>query len=391
MEKKNSIASLAALYAVFFFTSGLGVVNPAIQGIAEAFPDIPLNTIMQISTLPSLFLIPATIIAGAVAGNKVKFKTLIKIGLILYAIAGVVPAFVSDFTAILVSRAVVGVGVGILFSLSNASVIRLFDGQQRGNIMGGGSVAANLGGIVLQMLGGILVAMSWKYTFYAHALGFIALLLVFIGFPEPETIEEETTKEKVKLPGAVFVFATLAGIGFLLVFPLLVSLSTIITIRDMGSGTAAGLGLSLFTVGGMISSVFFGKLYKTLNRFTFTFNIIVTVLGMLVVYFANSIIVVYIGMTIVGMGYMLVVPTLMMETGKITSPKGIPLASGFIIGFMNVGSFLSTYYITLVGKVSGNTDVSYPILVSIVMFVIIAVIYTIVRFKGKNSEIVQKG
>jgi hypothetical protein len=70
-----------AIMSIFFVLMGMGVLTPAIQNIAEAFPDIPFTKIMLISTLPSLFIIPASVISGALAGSKVKYKTLINIGL----------------------------------------------------------------------------------------------------------------------------------------------------------------------------------------------------------------------------------------------------------------------------------------------------------------------
>lgn len=385
LKEKGKIITLSAIYAVFFLTAGMGIVNPAIQGIAEAFPDIPLNTIMQVSTLPSLFLIPATIISGILAGDKVKFRTLLIIAIVLFIVAGVLPAFLSSFTAILVARAVVGIGIGIIFPLSSALVIRLFDGPSRANIMGIGNFVSSLAGVILQMLGGILVTISWDYTFYAYLLGIISLVLVFIGLPEPEKVEKIKQDNKAKLPIEAIVIAVLSGIGFLLLYPLIVSLSTIITTNNMGTGTAAGLALSLFTFGGMISTAIFGKLYQVMGKFTYSFDVIATVVGMAIVYNANSIIAVYVGMVIVGIGYLLVIPTFMMEIGKIVAPSKIPLASGLIIAFMNAGSFISTYYISLVGKITGNMDITYPIFISMIVFVIIAIIYTIVKLSDKKT------
>ncbi|MFZ7120992.1 MAG: hypothetical protein ACOWWH_08600, partial [Eubacteriaceae bacterium] len=119
---------------------------------------------------------------------------------------------------------------------------------------------------------------------------------------------------------------------------------------------AAGLALSLLTVGGMVGNTFFGKVYQNLGKFMITFDLVVAIIELIIVYYANSIMYIYIGTTIVGIGFMLIIPTLMMDVGKIAPPAGIPLASGFIIAFMNIGSFLSTYYISFVGKISGNMN-----------------------------------
>lgn len=387
MNGKNKYLSLAAIYSVFFLTSGLGIVNPAIQGIAEAFPDLPLTTIMMISTLPSLFLIPATLIAGALAGDKVKFKTLAVIGIIVFIIAGVAPAFLSDFSGILVSRAFIGIGVGIAFTISSSIVLRLFEGPQQGNILGVGNVVSSLANVLMALVAGVLVTISWNYVFYIHLIGVVALILVLIGLPEPEKIKKTSSESgpKAKLSIGVYILASLAGISMLLVYPLMTGISTIVVTKSFGTAAAAGLALSFLTVGGMIGNTFFGKLHQKLQKFTLTFDFIIAIIGLAVVYYASNIIGIYIGFVILGIGYMLVVPTLMMDIGSIVSPERIPLASGFVIAFMNVGAFLSPYYVNLIGTITGVIDVEFVVFVSLILFVIMAVVYTVIQIVNKKA------
>jgi hypothetical protein len=63
-------------------------------------------------------------------------------------------------------------------------------------------------------------------------------------------------------------------------------------------------------------------LHQKLNKFTLSFDFIVDVIGLAVVYFASNIIEIYTGMVILGMGFMLVVPTLMMVIVVLYHQKG---------------------------------------------------------------------
>jgi Major Facilitator Superfamily. len=153
---------------------------------------------MMIYTLLSLFLIPATIIAGALAGDKVKFKTLAVIGIIVFIIAGVTPPFLSDFSAILVSRAFIGIAVGIAFTISSSIVLRLFEGPQQGNILGIGNVISSLANVLFALIAGVFVLMSWNFIFYIHLVGVIALILVLMGLPEPEKIKKMNSENEPK-------------------------------------------------------------------------------------------------------------------------------------------------------------------------------------------------
>jgi len=58
---------------LFFMSMAIGAINPVLQNIAEAFPDIPFTTIALVTTLPSLLIIPTTIIAGNIVGTKVSY------------------------------------------------------------------------------------------------------------------------------------------------------------------------------------------------------------------------------------------------------------------------------------------------------------------------------
>jgi MFS family permease len=49
--------------------------------------------------------------------------------------------------------------------LGNALILSLYEGQERANMLGLSGVVMNLGGIALQLLGGILAAIRWNYAF----------------------------------------------------------------------------------------------------------------------------------------------------------------------------------------------------------------------------------
>ena len=93
--------------------------------------------------------------------------------LILFLAGGVAPAFLNNFTTLLLSRAVFGIGIGLLSPLGNALVLGLFEGQERANMLGLGGVVMNLGGIAFQMLVGFLAAISWRYVL-VHGLAVIS-------------------------------------------------------------------------------------------------------------------------------------------------------------------------------------------------------------------------
>ncbi|AEE90493.1 Major facilitator superfamily MFS_1 [Tepidanaerobacter acetatoxydans Re1] len=371
-----------AIMSVFFIAMGVGTITPAIQNIAEAFPHINFSTILLVSTLPSLFIIPSTALAGVVAGNQVRYRTLLIVGILLFTVAGAAPAFMNDFATILIARAFFGIGLGVIMPLGNAMILNLFDGQERANMLGLSGLVMNLGGIVLQLLGGILCSIKWNYAFLAHLLGVISLVMVIFMLPEPEKQKEED-KGKISIPFSVYLASILFGIAMMLNYPLLVNMSTIIITDNLGDAASAGIVLSMFTVGGMLAGAIFGKLYQKATRFTIPIGLAIMAIGAGFVYYANNLMLLTFGMTLVGIGFGIVMPAVMMIIGMIVSPASFAAASGILMAFMNLGGFVSTYYIAFLSNI--NSAIRFPIFVAMVAYGISAVVYALTQLKTPPS------
>lgn len=380
MNKNKNLVTIAVM-SIYFIAMGIGTITPAIQNIAEAFPQIDFTTILLVSTLPSLFIIPSTVLAGMLAGNKMRYRTLLIIGILLFVIAGTAPAFMNDFTAILISRAVFGIGLGIISPLGNALILKLFDGQERANMLGLSTIVMNIGGIVLQMLGAILCSINWHYAFLAHLLGIISLVIVLFMLPEPER-EVQAAGEKIKMPTVIYIISLLFGIATMLNYPMLVNMSTIIITGNLGNAASAGVVLSMFTVGGMVAGAIFGKLYQYTNRFAISVGLLIVSIGAGFVYYANSLVLLTVGATLVGIGFSIVMPAVMMIIGMVVPPAGFAAASGILMAFMNLGGFVSPYYIDLLAKISGQDPVRFPIFFEMVVYGIAAAVYTLARLKA---------
>jgi MFS family permease len=383
---KGNISSVIAIMSIFFVLMGVGILTPAIQNIAEAFPDIPFTTILLISTLPSLFIVPSSIISGALAGSKVKYRTLVITGSIIFAIAGSISYAQNDFTIILVSRAIFGIGLGIIFPLGSALVLKLFDGQQRANMLGASNVVMNIGGIALQMGGALLCAISWRYTFLAHLIALLTLLLVIFLLPEPEQNITETNVPKVKMPVGVYIISFLVAFNTVLLTPMLLNMSTIIITDKLGNAANAGVVLSSFTVGGMVGGAIFGNVNKIIGRFALGVGLIIGGIGLAIVYFAHSLMLLTIGALIIGIGAFTVIPAAMMTLGKIVPPAGFGTASGILMAFLNLGGFISPFYMSLLVSVSGRTDVRFPVLFGCLAAVLLgAIVLVVTKLKPEEA------
>jgi Major Facilitator Superfamily. len=203
--------------------------------------------------------------------------------------------------------------------------------------------------------------------------------------PEPKKEEqtlEQRAQEKVDIPFAVYIISLLFGIATMLNYPMLVNMSTIIITGNLGNAASAGVVLSMFTVGGMVAGAIFGKLYQYTNRFAMSVGMLMEAIGMGLVYYANNLMLLTVGATMVGLGFSIIFPAVMMIIGMIVPPAGFAAASGIVMAFMNLGGFVSTYYIALVAAISGQDAVRFPIFLSMVIYGIAAAVYTLARLKA---------
>ncbi len=384
MGQSKTILPSIAILSIFFLQQGVSILTPAIQNIAQAFPEIPLTTLMLVSTLPSLTMVLSSICSGAMA-ERYGYRLISIIGILLFIIGGTLPYIQENFIIILISRGFFGLSIGVVFPMGNALVLKFYEGQKRANMMGIANVSSNLGGIVMQMGGAFLCTISWRYTFLAHLIGVVMLFFVFFFLPEPEKIPVRKTTRKIKLPDIVWILSILCGLMWMLAGPMLLNMSTIVIESKLGTAAGAGVVLSMFTGGGMISGAIFGKVFKVFGRFVIGIAIAFLSMGLGIVNFAGTLPFLGIGAAAIGMGIFLFMPASMMEFGMKVEPEGIAMSTGIFMGLANFGLFLTPYYIALLAKSTGNADIRFPILVGMFIAFTTALVVTIARLNNKPS------
>jgi len=389
MSTKKSFGFTATLgvMSVFLLSQSAFILNPALANIAELYPEIPYSTILLLSTVGSLMLVPSSIVSGAIAGTKVKYRTVAIVSILCILVGGVMPYFLNNFYAILATRVIVGLGIGLASPLGNALIMRLYDNDKAANMQGIGTAVMNISGIVLQNVAGFVCAINVNYTWLVHLIMAIPLVLVLFFMPEPEKIEATKTEDdtKANLNAGTYIVSITYGIVFMLFYPLMLNMSAILIGENIGTAATAGIVLSFYTIGGMIAGFVFGKFFKAAGKFTIPISMAIQVIAMAIGYISNSAVLFMAATGLGGFAIFIIWPACIMGFGETLNPKGVTLASGIFTAFIGVGGFLASPYISLVGTVVGNNDPRMPILVGLIGTIIIAVLWTLVILSKKKE------
>ncbi|MDO5410511.1 MAG: MFS transporter [Lachnospiraceae bacterium] len=382
-EKKVSSINAAAILSLALISMGVTVVTPAMATLAQHFAG---HDVSWISTLPTLFVVAGTFVAGSTMGKNVKYRTLAIVSCILYLIGGCGPAFFDSYSLTLVCRAILGFGLGLLSPLGNALTIGLYKGQKQASMLGYGTLCMNAGGIILQMLGGALAEKGWNITFYGHAFCLIGLFMAFF-LPEPEKQEvspEAPVQTKEKMSKMIWLIAFLFMIFNILNFPIMMNISVLFEMRNAGGAAAAATSLSLYTVAGCIAGLTFGKIFQFAQRWCLTLGYALCGIGALCVYVGTTNIIMTIGLMLLGFGFSIIMPACMSWAGFVTPLSTIAIATSILLALMNLGGFLSSFWLKFLAMAAGENIFS-AILVEIFVFLATAVFFVFYNpFKQKK-------
>lgn len=385
-KKKISPMNTASILSLFLVSMGVTIVTPAMATLAQHFEG---KDVSWISTLPTLFVVIATLVAGAVMGKRVKYRSLAIIASLLYLVGGCGPAFFDNYTGTLICRAILGLGLGLMAPLGNALIIGLYDGQKQASMLGFGTLFMNAGGIIMQLLGGSLAEIGWNYTFFGHAFSLIGLIMaIFLPEPEVPAVSKDTTASKEKVSGTVWGIAVLFCLFNVLNFPIMMNISVLFEVRDAGGAAAAATSLSLYTVAGCVAGFLFGKIFQAAQRWCLTIGYALCGTGALLVYAGGSATVMTIGLMMLGFGFSIIMPTFFAWTGISTPPGTVAIATSILMALMNLGGFASSFWLKLLNAVAGENIYS-AILVEIAVFYAIAigfVFYNPFKVKGKPKQ-----
>lgn len=179
-ERKQLMVSILSLSLLTVMAGA--AVAPALGVIQEAFSGASQLAIQLIISMPALFIFLTNMVFPRLSA-KFGSKTLVLAGLFLYTVGGVAAGLFHNIVLLLVMRALVGVGVGIIMPLSTGLLAYYYPPEAQSKLSGYSSAMNQLGGVIATLLAGILSGISWRASFLVYLLGLVSIVLCALFLP----------------------------------------------------------------------------------------------------------------------------------------------------------------------------------------------------------------
>ena len=285
ISKFHSWLIIVALLSLNIVEQAASVINATIPGMAKSFPNEALVNIELVTTVVSIFVTIFVLVSGVIVKWIGQKRTAI-LGLLIASVSSIIPAIINNFTAILISRAILGIGIGLANPLAISLIGVFFYGDQRAKLMGWRSAIAGIGTAAMTFVAGQLLVFSWHAAYWVYLLFIPTLVLFIFVVPDPEKsgalqrqeVEQEKEmaeaakqgNEVKKNPiGLIILLTLLTFFTLVSMMVFAVKLPTYFVQSHIGTPTDASNVWSAVNLATVVGGFLFGPIYKKLGKYVF--------------------------------------------------------------------------------------------------------------------------
>lgn len=383
MSKSNKLAQKLAILSISLFLASNNVISGSLIYIQHAF-GLTRASAEFIVTLSSFATVVFILMAEIIA-QKIGMKKTVLLGLSLVSLSGVIPVIFNSYFSILLSRIILGSGLG-LFNGHSANYINLLykDNDERTSLHALRNAAEFIGQILLYTLAGILVQVNFIYTFLVYSTAIFILIFFKVNV---EDVRLEKEKAKVYIDSNIFLFIIFAMVMILNVTCMLTRFPFVAEL-NRGRGVNISFYLNLVPVFGMISALLFTPINLKIREYTLF-------LGILLYSFANFLIIFcehsfwgFIGCILLTVfAQSLCMPYIFAEVPRYVRGQSSRLATNLIFIGCNVGGFIAPLFLAGVDNILKTKSLSKGFVGFVLIYLILfSIFFYRNRMNKRNRE-----
>ncbi|HIH2528276.1 TPA: MFS transporter, partial [Enterococcus faecium] len=386
MNNQKSLLQKGAILSISLMLTSSQAINGVIPQMKQSF-GISQSQSELLGTAPSITVILFILLSSYFA-KRIGMKKTIILGLLLAGIGGIIPVFTATFQTVLISRVILGAGLGVYNSLAVTYISSLYSGNTRATLLGIRNSMEALGQTILIFLAGVLVNINWTASFLVYAIAFPVALLFALKVPEirdeNSDIPENHVKEKMNpMVFALVLFAILLVMNSIAISVRFASIATEIK----GVNFNASNYLALMPILGILAGFMFGPINKWIGKGTLYLGIIFFIISNLLIAVSNG------NMTFLLTGLFLssitgswCFPFIFSNLDKVTTKNTINFATSLIFIGCNIGNFIAPIAMQLAQFLTRSTNLTAPFFVFAGIFIVILFV-TFFATNKKNTRV----
>lgn len=352
------LITLVGIWSISALTSLPGLaVSPILGQLSTIFPHATELDIQMLTSLPSLLIIPFVLLAGKLAEKK-DFVRLLRVGLWMFALSGVLYLFSNKMWQLMVVSALLGIGSGLIIPLSTGLISRYFTGTYRVKQFGYSSAITNVTLVVATAVTGYLAEANWHLPFIVYLLPLVSLVLsAYLKNDDGHIIEGTTAniatidEPVLKIPGKYGIhiphlvqLMLFYGLITYVVLVVTFNLPFLMEAHHFSSGNS-GLMISLFFLAIMAPGFLLNNVVRFLGKKTKFYSLLSITVGLLLIWISPTEWMIAPGCILVGLGYGVIQPLIYNKTVDTAIPEKTTLALAFVM-VMNYLAILLSPFIT---------------------------------------------
>lgn len=387
MNNNKSILQKGAILSISLMLTSSQAINGIIPQMKQSL-GISQSQSELLGTVPSVTVIIFILLSSYFA-KRVGMKKTIILGLLLAGVGGILPAFMANFQIVLISRVILGAGLGLYNSLAVTYISSLYSGDTRATLLGIRNSMEALGQTILIFLAGLLVNITWTASFLVYAVAFPIAFLFAMKVPEIRNEQNDISKNdiKEKMNPIVFVLVLFAILLVMNSIAISVRFASIATEIKGGEFNASNY-LALMPILGILAGFIFGPVNKWIGKGTLYLGIIFYIVSNLLIATSNG------NMTFLLMGLFLssitgswCFPFIFSNLDKVTTKNTINFATSLIFIGCNIGNFIAPIVMELAQLLTGSTHLTAPFYVFAGIFMLVLFV-TFFMTKRKTDRLV---
>ena len=358
---KTYLAVFYVSFVMLFFQYS----DIATADCAKAYPDISQTMISLAFSIPALISLPVQLIVGGLS-TRVSKRTICMTGMTVFAIAnGLAWLVAGSFGWFMFTRILAGIGLGIIQPFPPSLPVEFYWNTGKvSKYIGFQNFIQSFGGVIASYLIGVLVeALSWRWAF-STAIFCVIGIWAFSYLPkkddwpapppQEQSAKDSGRKTKAKLPGIFWVFAVLVILYEMCYTCLNQGLTFQLEQAGLGSSALSGTMFSVLCVCSLVTSLIYAWFEKIFRKWAIPVSFLIFSAGMIVIAYAQSLTLFYIGIILVGIAQGWYMPATFGSMNRLAGAAST-LASSILGVCMGIGLFaISVVLLPLTKALTGG-------------------------------------